>query len=573
MSNAFLDSYLPDAAEITAAELQAARSSLAAWLALTHPEQDTRPNSVFGTWALDPYAQLVAGISVAIGRFQDDLNVAGVADGVVWNCAFVERRLRALGVTQQESILTIGFVRLEFTQDMDLDLPGGMRVLFNTQDVFVLATPPGVTKIRRLGSPVDDGQTYVLTLLAPGRYGVVLPVSGYSTTAIVAGATAQLDTTIDGLRNITALSRFVAGRVNNSVPAMARRSTDTFWAAGFASRGGIRKQLSALFPDLLGVSAAVSGDQEMMRSSSTALGAGSGAVDVYVRSQCRTTVTQTIRVNFIPDQESVAVGKFVGLWKPTNIVTRLDSIQWAGNTALNLRYQVVARSSSADRAPLLTCAYSELEQLEVVVEMPRDYALTPLITTSQDDAGIFAYFTFTYECDPGVTTVQRFVDSEGPAGLDVLVKAPMQLVIRRMVFHYDKEPGVLFNVEQAQADVESYLASLFAPSRFNSADLNDMVYSAGASSVLRVEVQADLRLSCATLVVDKDAPALLVDYAAAIEAARPVPQIVLSDIQALNPVYTDPLAGTESETLGSAGPRNIACTLLPGALKFYHAAS
>lgn len=572
MSYDFLNNYLPAAEDITVEELQAARAHLTALLAVTNPEQDTRPGSVFGTWVVDPYAQLAAALNIAVSRLQDDLNVAGVADGVVWNCDFVERRLLALGGVRQESVKSFGYIRLEFTQDLDVDLPGGMRVLFNTQDVFVLATPPGTAKIRRIGSVVEDGNTFLLTMLAPGRYGVVLPVSGYSTSAIPAGAAAQLDTSIPELRSLTAFSKFVVGRVNNSVPAMARRTATTFWASGFASRGGVRKQLGDVFPDLLGASVLLAGDPEMLRSSSTALGVGSGAVDVFVRSQCRTTVTQTIRLNLVSDQSSVAVNKFLGVWKPNEQVTRLDSIQWAGNTAIGLTYRLVARSAAADRAPLLTCAYSALEQFEVSVDVPVSDGGAPLVTTSQDDEGVFAYFTFTYECDPGVTAVQKFIDNEEPAGLDVLARAPMQLILRKLVFHYDKEPGVLFNVEQAQADVENYLAALFAPAQFNEADLNDMVYAAGASSVLRVELLADLRLSCAQLVVDKTAPSLLVDYAAAMAAARAVPQIVLADIRTMNPAYIDPLAGTDAQTLGSVGKQNVACTLMPGALKFLHAA-
>lgn len=200
--------------------------------------------------------------------------------------------------------------------------------------------------------------------------------------------------------------------------------------------------------------------------------------------------------------------------------------------------------------------------------MPKNGDL-PLITTTQDDAGVYAWFTITYETDPSIQTLQAFVNAEGAAGVDVLMRAPMQMVISRMVFHYDKEPGVLFNTERAAADVVAYLGGLFAPDRLNSADLNDIVYAAGASHINTVEVMADLRLSCAQRYIDAGDPMPSENYASA-AAAPQVPQIVLGDIDALNPTYTDPNAGLENQHMGAAGKRNIACALLPGALLFHH---
>lgn len=570
-----LEAYLPTPGDLTTAEMQSARGTLEMWLrdtALAGPLQDTRPGSPFGMWVLDPFAQLCAGMQNATGKLRDDLNVAGVANGVVWDCDFVEAWLAGLGAVRQESLDVVGYVRLEFSANQAVIIPGGTRFVFNTADVFLPFTAElGPVVIRPVGLPVTGPNMYVLTPVSASTYAVVLPLKGYTTQGVPAGSEAKIDPTValPTLVRAAAVTTFANGRVNNSVPAMARRSMETLFASGFASRGGVVRHLKQTFPDLTGVAATVSGDVEMTRSAATALGVGSRTVDVYTRSSARTVVTQTVRLEYVVSQGNTAVRKFIGTWQPLGVATRVDGVSWAGNTSLRLKPTIFSSSLAPARAPLLSCAYSTLEKMEMVIDMPMNGNL-PLITTTQDDSGVYAWFTVTYETDPSIPTMQAFVDAEGVAGMDVLVRAPMQLVISRMVFHYDKEPGVLFNTEQALADVSSYLGGLFAPDRLNPADLNDIVYAAGASRINSVEVQADLRLSCAQYAVEAGGAMPSVNYRVAILTAIQVPQITLNDILALNPVYTDPNAGTPAQHMGAAGRRNVACALLPSALMFHH---
>jgi len=566
----FITTYFPSPDEITPAELASARARLLTWQQPAAPDLDMRPGSTFGTWMLDPYARFVAAVEIALARARSDFDVGGVAQGIVFDCDYVENYLKGLGGRRQESTSTVGYVRLEFNSNLDVDIPGGLRVLFNDQDVFLpLTYPAGPLRVRKVGTIATDNTMLPLRPIGPSQYAVVVAVTGFAA-EVLAGASAQWDQTIQGLTSIVAVSNFVAGRSNNSVPAIAQRTLETFNASGFLTRAGILKELKDVMPDLVGVTTALAGDREMLRTGHSALGVSDGVVDVLVRSSCRAVYEQTIYVQYVADQESVQVGKFLAAWTPLAQPTRLLNIQWTGDTSIPLTYRCFARSADPARAPLLTCAYSNLEQLELAIEMPLNADNTPVIDLDQLPTGNFAWFKITYEADASVEAVQKYAGNEAAAGLDVLVKAPLQLLITKLVFSYTRTAGVLFNSEQAQQDITNYITQLMSPRKLSSADLQDRIYSAGADRILKTEVQARLLLSVADYIVPENVATILTNYAAVVAAARAVPSITLYDINALNPQYLDPLIGEGGETLGAAGSRNIAYTLNSGALSFNH---
>lgn len=571
MSNNFIGTYFPAVADLTAADLQDMRNRLLAWLQPAAPALDMRPGSVFGAWALDPLVLPLKAFEIAVQRWKSDMSAAIVAGGTVYDCDFVEQYLLALGGVREESVITFGHVRLEFSSDTDTDVPGGFRMRFNGSDVFIPAfAPTGVIKVRRQGTRSSDASVLPLTRMASGRYAVLLPVQGYAT-EVAAGDEAEITDTIDGLVAVTAVSDFTAGRQNNSVPEIARRASKTFHASGFATRGGIREQIMAEFPDIVGVSTIMGGDDEMLRSSTTALAAGSGAVDVVVRSNSRTVLQQMVKLTYYPDQEAVEVARFIGEWTPTAQPLRLRTMQWQGDTTVALDPTVAAQSRDDASAPRGSCSYSTQEKLWLVLPMPKTSANIPQITLSYEADGTpYAWFILTYDADPAISVIQTYADQEAVAGVNVLVRAPMQVVISRLLFDHTTEPGVLFNAEQATEDVEKIIDELFAPDSFNLAELNDAVYAAGAARIVSTDLQAILRFSVASKAVPADADDPEVDYAAFAAAYRDMPFLTLNSATAVNPVYVDPYFGTEDATLVAAGPRNIAYMLEEGALEFRH---
>jgi hypothetical protein len=565
-----ITTYFPAPSDLAPTDLQSTRAELQAWLAPAAPEGlDMRPGSVFGAWGLDPLTILVQGILTAVGRMREDLDVAGVANGVVYDCDFVQKYLLALGGRQQEAVNTVGYVQLVFSANADVDISSATRLQFHNQDVYTFNIPGnGTIKVRQMGSAIADPQTFPLTMLASGSYAVILPVTGYSST-VVAGDTASLDTTIPNLTAATAFSDFIVGRVNNSVPAIARRTAQTFQASGFITKTGTRNQLQGVFPDLQTVAAISSNDPELYRAAVNALGVTAPAMDIFVRSFARQVVNQTIRLNYISEQNDVAVGKFIGAWVPMGTPTRLDAVSCTGQPTLQLTWSVFSQSASS-LIPLLTAAYSTNENFELVVNMPVDVSNTPLIQLSQDANGSYALFTLTYETDPAVGIVQAYINQDMPAGVSVQVRAPMQMLISSLHFQYTKEPGVLFNTDQAIADVTSYFNGLNPPTPFSASDMNDRVFSAGAAGITGVDVSGQIKLSIADQILSPSSTLPSVNYALAVSQAVAAPVLNIISLDGLNSVYTDPNLGQGGETLGVLTAQNLARTVLSGAITFEH---
>ena len=93
-----LDQYLPAANEIAPDIVLLVRQRLQKYLQDWWPELDTRPNSVFGDLYLTPMAVTVAALEIAYRRRDADLNLANVANGIVFNPVFVDGFLRNFGV-------------------------------------------------------------------------------------------------------------------------------------------------------------------------------------------------------------------------------------------------------------------------------------------------------------------------------------------------------------------------------------------------------------------------------------------------------------------------------------------
>jgi len=567
--------YFPTADELSPAELQDAHARCVAWLRPAAPTLNMSPGSPFGAAALLPLVRVIAGLEIAMDRIRNDLTTANVAAGTVYDCAFVESYLRALGGRRQESVEYSGHVILEFANDADINIPAGVQFLFNSADVLL----PRVEQqqsihILRSGSVRRAPNDFVLTPFTSSTFAVLVPVRGTPQTDITAGTTAVISQEVSGLVAITAAYLFIAGRSNNSVQAIARRATQSFAASGFITRDGIREQLLQVWPDLLSVSSALSGDAEQLRGATNALGIAAGAADIVVRSAAKTEFTQTVRLDYFAEQDGVAVDKFIGVWRPVATPIRLADIRWTGNSGIDLRptedsAYLLSRSTNPAKAPLLTSAFSELEELTFVVSMPRSVANVPLLTTEVDAAGqAYALFDVTFVGDPAVADVQRYVDAETPAGVDVLVRAPCPIVFSHLELGYTKVPGQLFNLAQAIDETQNYLRALSAPARFSASRLHDIAYYAGAEDVNYTSVTARLLLTLARYVLPADAADPTTSLTDCLADALLVDSIVLSDVLALVPSYRDPRMGTADTRMGVASYRNVSYELPSNVVSF-----
>ena len=574
MSFNLFEHYFPALDELSADELQSARARMQAWLQPGAPSLDMRPGSVFGASALEPLSIAIAGVEKAFDRVRNDHNVAVVGADTVYDCDYVENYLKALGGVRQESVVTNGYMLLQFDLDADRIIPAGVQFLFNTADILLARVEQySPISILRSGSTRVAVNEFVLTPYTSTTYAVLVPVQGTPSQVITAGEEAKTSQVIDGLVKASAAQTFVTGRSNNSVPAIARRATQAFAASGFITRDGSREQLIKSWPDLISVAALLSGDPEQLRGAVNPLGIAAGAVDILVRSQAKTTFTQTIRVNFYEQQDNTAVDKFIGNWQPVATPIRLVDVRWVGDVTIDLmgdkNVTLFSQSENSERAPLLTCAYSELEKFTLVVNMPRAANNAPLIITEFDPEGqAYALFDITFVGDPAVVAVQRYVDAESPAGVNVLVKAPCPVIFEHFEVGYTRIPGTVFNLAQAISETSSYLQDMTAPARFSEAKIYDIAYYAGADDVTASNIRARLRLSVADRLLPVGQYDLAADYAGGLAASLKVPDIVITDIRALIPAYRDPLTGGEGSRMGVATFRNTSYEMPDGVVSF-----
>lgn len=258
-----------------------ARQRLADYMSQFWPDIDTRPNSVFGDLHLTPLALLITSLETAMDSFRSDLNLANVAQGVVFDSDFVTAYLASFGVTASNAVSASGIIKMTFSADgpysFSLDTPFtfGSSIFKIAREVL---NPVVINNTQAQGAAIK------LANVAPGQYVVLLPVAGPAGSAVNSGDSATTTLTMPALISVTASGDFNSGSMPDSIPAMAVRAQRTFASANLTSRTGTISFVVLKFPQILGVAATITGDAEMIRAGLNPLGLAEGAIDVFVKS-------------------------------------------------------------------------------------------------------------------------------------------------------------------------------------------------------------------------------------------------------------------------------------------------
>ena len=559
MATVELTSYLPSAAELVAADVTRVRSRLAAFMASSLPDVDTRPGSVFGDLVLTPLAQQVTALEVAASRMFSDLDLGNVANGVIYNCDFVKEFIKNFNTEQVKTLRAAGLVRITFSSDTSYVIDRRTQFLFNGTSIFKIRLEEvGHLAVHPVGTQILGSNNYVLSQLADGQFFIDVPVVGTMTDQVVGGAAGTTDNLMNGMTGIRAVFDFSAGLPELGVIDLARLTRTTFYSASLATRGGAMSYILREFPDVKMVSPVLSGDAESVRDTLNALGIRSGSMDLRVRtSSTFATQTQRIRLNYVNLQDGDTVDAFLGDMNLAHVPVFIDSIV-PSTSPTQINPTIYSRSGSA-RAQLATAAYSRLEKLFVRVPMPRDIDTNPLIERNTDDDGDFAYFDVTYRYDPMLETVAGAVESSSvrPVGVDVLA-AGFQLVhVKKLTINFTKSPGKLFNYAQALGEVVDRVNGAGYPDILTEAALSDSVLYAGGSGVRSFVLDAEVRWSVANRFVPSGSADPMVDFAAYHAASRVAPVLEPETLAECYSPYLDPDLGEAGETLVAKGPRSI----------------
>ena len=565
-----LTSYTPAITDIPESRILDVRARLEAYIKVGWPDLDTRPNSVYGDLVLTPMATQVAAQEIAAEHFVSDFDLQQVADGVIYNCDVVKAYLQNFAAVERDNLKASGVVRLTFSANSALSVDRGTAFLFGTENVFALRLAgDGSLNILTVGSTRSNVNDVVLSQLDVTTFAVDVPVVGVMPTPVSAGDTASINNALTNLLTVTAIGTFHDGSPESSLPVLAARTRETFYSSSLNTRGGTQAFIRKEFPGVSGTAAAISGDIEMMRDTTNALGFRDGRLDVHLRSsQGLLAATQVIKLTYDP-----AVKKFFGIMGLAQTPVFLDSIVAEASPDLTLTRTILSRSTSESRAVLATAAYSELEQLWLIVNMPLDGDTLPLIPVETDGAGNYwAYFTVAYRFDPSLLSVATVLNSAEvrPVGVDVLTKAQLPVVITAFNVQYIKPAGKQVNQAQAREEILKYFQELSYPDIYVDAAISDSMLYAGASGVKSITCTAHAQWSVANAFLPGGAtlPAIGGGIAAAIAAAITPPTLTIAVPGSLTPAYQDVNIGTASATYVAAGKRNVGYILDTANLTF-----
>lgn len=575
-----ISTYFPESSELTESQLASARRRLAIYLRRMLPDIDIRPGTPLGDLLVTEAGYFIAAAEEGMRRFRSDLNLANVADGVIYDCDFVQAFLKNFAALSRTDVPASGIIRLVFTADQDYEIDRRARYLFNDNAVFNLKLAhDGPLLLRRVGVPLDERVNQLpLVQISPTQYAADVPVEGTMPGAqVTTGSTGKTDYPLYCLESITALVDFDPGVETESLASMAARTRIASHSATLTTRLGAVNFLMQEFPALKAVSPVMSGDEEAVRAAFNPLGIALGGMDVHVRSRYGATKQQMqVRLIYHETQEGDPADWFVGQVEPTSPLLKLLSVTATGSAVdLGVRGEdVILFSKSKDQtlAPMVLAGHSPAETYWLAVKMPRTIGgaalLSPLIDGGTGDS--YLWFTLTYFTDPMIPVVYDYVTSEtvAPAGSLVHVRGFNLIDLTALDVEYVRRPGTSVNLTQAQNEIYAYFNTLGGPeAQYADGPVIDSMFYAGAASVRSILAQGKVLWTAADLVMDDATTSPETNVQTAIDESYVPHLIEVTSSANFAPEWREAVSG--GGTLFQAiGPRNTAFLVEKSAIGF-----
>ena len=507
MNLSFTKEYYPAVAELTPAQIAAARAEEVAELRPAMPDVDLSPGTPTGDFVITPLALRRAVVNEAHSRFMSDLDLGNVAEGLIYSCEFVKAYLGNFGVYDVENLRAFGLVRLTFSSPNAINVERTIRFRFSTSDDWVLkVVDPDATYIQILAAGSthtgnEAADTYILSQTTANTWAVDLPVEGVLSAPIEIGTAGTATEIAPTLVGIAAAVAFMSGVPSASLSDLARMARKIAFSLTSGSRASTRALVYRNWPESNMVSPIVPGDDEMQRiAAGTALALQAPSADVYFRSaRDMQRITQSIRLDYV--QPSVGDKVFRGLLPLLHRASQIVSIEWSGTTTESLvhSYMVFSKTDRADLYGSLHCG-TRFESLYVSLVPILGDLDVPLIPLSEDGGDQYAIFTITYDADPLLETVSSLLESPEyrPAGVDVLVKSGPLLVLDDLEITYVKKQGMKTLLSVARDKIVEYLRTAGHPDDFRVTELYDIMRNAGTDKVIAVGVAGRILVSAAT---------------------------------------------------------------------------
>ena len=579
MNLSFTQEYYPSVEELTPEQITAAREQIVTALRPFMPDVDLTPGTPTGDFVVTPMAVYRAAAEEANNRLMSDLDLANVADGLIYSCEFVKAYLGNFAVYDVDNLRASGLVRLTFTSPLARTIARTIRFQFNTGDDWTLAVAdPNATAINILqAGSAHNGQpdTYILAQTTANTWAVDVPVEGTLSAPIEAGTAGAATEIASDLVGISAAIKFMSGLPSASLSDLAKMARKIAFSITAGSRASTKALVYRNWPESNMVSPVVPGDAEMQRMAALSpLGLQAPAVDLYFRSaRDMQRITQNVRLNYVNATGAPAAKVFRGVLPLLHRPSRILSIEWSGTTTESrvTSYQVFSKTDRADLFGSSHCG-TRFESLYAQLVPVLDGSSTPLIPLSQDANGQYAIFTITYDCDPLLETVSSLLESPEyrPTGVDVLVKSGPLVLFEDLVVTYVKKQGVKTTLNAARERIVEYLRTAGHPDDFRVTELYDIVRNAGADKIMSLSASGSILVSAAGRLFRSSvtSPMTTANWNTPSDVLQIIPFIAVEEVAAPSIIINNPISPGGPTDIWAATNRTVRYAIDPASVRF-----
>lgn len=506
---------MPSYLELTREEVLDTRERLEDFIRIGFPDIDLQANTVLGDLIITPQAYTVAAVEKGMDRFMSDLNLANVADGIIYNCDFVEKYLGNFAASKEENLQGSGVIRLVFSQDKEYILDRSTRFSSGNEsdNMYGMYMPhEGPVHIYKVGTQVPEGVNFaVLHDSGSNSFFADIPVLHLvGEEPIRSGSRMLVNKIIPELGAITALTDLTTGYAEITLPQLAKRTRSTIYSASMTTRNGAVRFLETNCPFVDGAYAIKDGDREMIRSyryqcgcgtdgctCSATYGVATGCIDLYVRSSGYEFTEQ----QYVTLTRREVNGKYYwcGEWDYTGQPYHWESITNTGEESVEDLPHVVISTTKSGLGGL--SAYTSKERLYILVKDSPNYDYF-LAQNELGETERRAQFLVTYQTDPMHRAIEETVEDTDnkPVNTSVMVRGFIPVIIDGFNVEYVKQQGVVPLLSEARDSIAIYLANISYPDTFSTAKIADIMGIAGAKYTKGIKLVGRVQWSVADVI-------------------------------------------------------------------------
>lgn len=465
------------------------------WLAANMQEElDSRPGSVAGDLIVNPEAVLISSVEQALGNFTSDLDLANVSMGNIYNCEFVSDYIKNFSTTNYTDITSSGTVRLVFSDSAFRTIDRGVQFRSGTQIFMPRIYKDGNIRVLSPGQTRNPDSNDIVLSGVGNRFIAELSVYSMDTTTVTNLSQFEISEESAGLVEIYAVGDFWTRESNSSIQSLAEKTRITSVSANATNRSGLARLVRQEFPEVASVSPVLTGDFEMARQSVNPLGIAAPMVDLYVRTPLYGTILKEPFKLFFDDVSQSYFGEVSFLEVPLVI----DKVTFSDETSGDLEFSSYFVSTD-DKLPALSASGTTKNKIFINIPIPLNGEGTPILPplTDSETGLLYQLFEITYRADPGLRIIDDFFSSPDtkPIGVDIQVKMFVPIDFSGLYINYTRKRGVKINQTKVSAETINYLTNVGWPDTYSDASIIDSMFYAGASNVLKVESDAELKIN------------------------------------------------------------------------------